>query len=106
MTDEQIYESAKREWLSVLMQLWTAIGKPVEPERLKVYRDQLSIVPLGLLELAITRVMQENTWSNVPPVGTIWQAIRKILGNPYDLTGELSVWRPMPRSRVMQVELI
>jgi hypothetical protein len=93
-TDEQIYQAALAEWTGILSQLWTAIGKPIEPERLKVYCDQLGSVKMGLLEKAIQRVLRENTWSNVPPVGTIWQAIRNELGNPYDLQFALEHWQP------------
>lgn len=104
-TKEEIYQAALAEWMGILAQLWIGIGKTPEPERLKVYRDQLATIPLGLLEKAIARVMRENTWSNVPPVGTIWQAIRKELGNPHDLDYSLEEWQPVYRSRQMQTEL-
>jgi len=106
LTNEQAYQLELREWMSVLAQLWTGIGKPLEPERLKIYRDQLKAVPLGLLDLAIARVMRENTWSNVPAVGVIWQAIRKELGDPHDLIYSLQIWHPAYRSRQEQPELL
>jgi hypothetical protein len=93
-TEQEIYQAALAEWTGILAQLWTAIGKPIEPERLQVYRDQLGDVPLGLLERSIRRVLRENTWSNVPPIGTIWQAIRKELGDPYDLQIAIENWQP------------
>jgi hypothetical protein len=101
-TEQEIYEAALADWMGVLGQLWTAIGKPIESNRLKVYRDQLGDVPLGLLEKSIARVLRENTWSNVPPVGTIWQAIRKELGDPYDLQVALENWQ-LPMRRMMGV---
>lgn len=102
MTDDQIYEAALEEWTGILAQLWTGIGKPPDDQRLKIYCDQLKDVPLGLLELSINRVMRENTWNVVPPVGTIWQAIRKELEAPHDLDYALKIWHPVYRSRLEQ----
>jgi hypothetical protein len=101
-SEDEIYKAALTEWLSVLAQLWYGIGKQPEPERLKVYRDQLASVPLGLLELSIMRVMREETWAVIPSVGRIWQAIRKECGSPYDLDIALKEWHPSYRSRMEQ----
>lgn len=110
MTDEQALQSAYQvalaEWTGILAQLWTGIGKPLEPERLKIYRDQLQAVPLGLLELAVTRVMREETWLIVPSAGRIWEAIRKELGDPHDLDYSLQIWHPAYRSRQEQPGLL
>jgi hypothetical protein len=92
MTDQEIYNAALEEWTGIIAQLWTGIGKPVEQDRLKIYCDQFGKVPLGLLELTINRVMRENTYSNVPPVGVIWQVIRQELSNPYDLNEAIESW--------------
>jgi hypothetical protein len=105
MTDEQVYEAALEEWTGILAQLWTGIGKSPDDQRLKIYCDQLKDVSLGLLELAISRVMRENTWNVVPPIGTIWQAIRKELGDPHDLEYSLKIWHPVYRSRLAQESL-
>lgn len=103
--DQEPYRVALAEWVGVLAQLWTGIGKTPEPDRLKIYQTQLAAVPLGLLELAVSRVMRENTWSVVPPVGAIWQAIRKELGNPYNLETALEEWHPVYPSRKAQLEM-
>lgn len=105
MTDAKIYEEALEEWTSILAQLWTGIGKPIDDQRLKIYCDQLKDVPMGLLENAINRVLRQNTWNVIPPVGTIWQAIRKELGDPHDLDYSLKIWHPIYRSRLQQVEM-
>jgi len=94
MSNEQIYNLALEEWMGVLASMYTLIGKPVDIERLKIYRRNLSRVPLGLLELAIDRVFRENTYQTVPVTGVIWEAIRKELGNPYDLDSSLERWEP------------
>ena len=106
MTDKEIYQAALAEWMGVLSQLWIGIGKAPDPERLKVYCDQLKAVPLGLLENAIARVMRENTWSNVPTVGVIWSAIRKELCDPHDLDYSLKIWHQAYRSRQERLELL
>ena len=51
-TEEEIRQAAVEDWLGVLARLWTAIGKPIEAERLQLYRDALHGVPLGILEKA------------------------------------------------------
>ncbi len=62
------------EWLGVLAELWTAAGKPLEADRLKVYRQSLGEVPLGLLERAVRRVIRENVYHVVPLPGVVWAA--------------------------------
>lgn len=89
MNDNEIYQAAMTEWLGVICRLWTAVDKEIEPARLDIYRRELAIVPLGLLEKAISRCIRENRYNNIPSVGTIWQAIRKELGDPYDVDAEI-----------------
>jgi len=93
-SDSQIFQMAYEEWVGVLAQLWTCIGKPVEADRLRIYCDQLKKLPLGLLEASIAKLMMENTWLTVPPVGAIWQAVRHELRDPYDLEIALEAWQP------------
>lgn len=85
MTERDEKPLLHEEWIGVITQLWTSIGKPLDPERLRIYCSQLQQVPIGLLERSITRLMKENTWLSVPPIGAIWQAVRHELGDPYDL---------------------
>jgi hypothetical protein len=80
------------EWVGELVRLWDAVGKPLDASRLEIYQRELGDIPLGLLRLAISRVIRENTYSNVPPVGTIWAAVRKELGDPHDLMQSLADW--------------
>lgn len=91
-TDEDIYQAALEEWLGILGQLWTAYDKEIEPDRLEIYRKQFSILPMGLLDVAVTRAIREHTFNSVPTVGEVWQAVRKILGNPSDLDGAIEHW--------------
>lgn len=79
MDDQGIYDAAMEEWMCVLAQLWEAIDKPLDTKRLKIYRNQLDIVPLGLLDKSVKRVIREHNYSNIPPTGTIWQAVKKEL---------------------------
>lgn len=91
-TDQEIYQAAMEEWLSVLTQLWTAYDKPLDPERLTLYQKMLGEVPLGLLEKAVKRVIREHKYNSVPAVGDVWSAIRKELGNPYDIDQAIQAW--------------
>ncbi len=62
------------EWSGVLAELWTAAGKPLEADRLQVYRQSLGEVPLGLLERAMRRVIRENVYHVVTLLGVVWAA--------------------------------
>ncbi len=64
----------------MLAELWTAAGKPLEADRLKVYRQSLGEVPLGLLERAVRRVIRENVYPVGPLPGMVWAAVRRTLG--------------------------
>ncbi len=79
VSDEQIYAAGMEEWVGAVAQLWDAIGKPVEKKRLELYCKQLSIVPLQLLESGVAYAIRNNTYSTVPPIGKIWEGIRKEL---------------------------
>jgi len=92
LTDKQIVEMATEEWVRVLARMWEAIDKPIDADRLQVYRRELGTIPLGLLEKAVSRCIRENTWLTVPPVGKIWEALRKELGNPYDVNQAIAEW--------------
>lgn len=85
-------QTVLEDWLTVLSRLWTSYGKPLEPERLQEYQRMLQIVPLGLLEKAIDRVVREHTFNSVPTVGEVWFAVRKELGNPLDIEQAIEAW--------------
>ena len=93
-SEEEIQDLAKDDWVMVLVRLWDAVGKSVEaePERLDVYRRELVEVPRGLLERAVSRVIRENQYNNVPTVGVIWNALRAELGHPYDIQDAIQNW--------------
>jgi hypothetical protein len=92
LADEEITRMATQDWLGVLAQLWTAVGKPIDPERLNVYRAALAGVPLGLLELAVVRVLRENQYQVVPLPGLVWEALGKELGSPNDMWMAVEGW--------------
>lgn len=93
MSDDDIFQAAMEEWLGVLVRLWQAVGKPVDAERLQIYQRELGDVPLGLLEKAVTRLIREWSYANVPNVSEIWKAVRKELNDPNDLPIALESWK-------------
>lgn len=93
LSDEEINQAAQKEWLEVLVRLWEAVDKPVDVKRLKNYSRELGSVPMGLLEAAVSRCIRENTYTNVPSVGKVWEAVRKELRNPYDLDAAIETWK-------------
>ena len=88
------------EWLWVLAVLWTAAGKPLEADRLQMYRQSLGEVPLGLLELAVRRVIRENVYHGVPLPGVVWAAVRRELGDPWDVRLAIENWAFSRRAMV------
>lgn len=92
MPDELIYESPQEEWMSILARLWIAFDKPLDADRLRIYSDELSAIPMGLLEKAISRTIREHRFSNVPSIGDVWRALQTELGNPYDLQQAIESW--------------
>ncbi len=88
----EVDQAARKEWLEVIARLWEAVDKPIDAARLKNYQRELAIVPLGLLEKAVSRCIRENTFSNVPPIGKVWEAVTHELGNPHDITQALENW--------------
>ena len=85
-SEAELEQALADEWNGVLMSLWDAIGKEVDFRRLALYARQLGMVPLGLLEQAVSLAIRDNgSYATVPTVGAIWQALRKVLGNPLDL---------------------
>jgi hypothetical protein len=86
------YDQPLEEWLGVLAELWKAAGKPVEADRLEIYAKSLGEVPLGLLEMAVQRVIRENMYHIVPLPGVVWEAVKKELGNPWDIRMALEDW--------------
>lgn len=95
---EQAYKTAMTEWVETVAQLWDAIGKPVDEKRLNVYCKQLQSVPLGLLEIGINYAIANNTYTVVPPVGQIFEGIRKEIvstANPrpgLDMNEMIELW--------------
>jgi hypothetical protein len=47
---------------------------------------------LGMLELAVLRVIRENPYQMVPLPGAVWVAVRKELGNPHDVHAAIEAW--------------
>lgn len=100
MTDDEITQAAREDWLSVLAQLWIAYDKEIDPERLGLYQRQFGQIPLGLLQDGVDRAIREQAFNSVPTVGDVWRAIRAVLGNPRDLETAIERWKNKQWSRV------
>ena len=92
LTDAEIQQMAAEDWLGVMTKLWSAFGKPLDPDALTIYQEMLGGVPLGLLALAIQRVVREHKYNSVPIVHEVWAAVRKELGNPEDVDQAIENW--------------
>ena len=92
MNEHEMNQAALKEWMDVLVRLWDATDKPLDAKRLQNYRRELENVPMGLLEKAVSRCIRENTYNNIPSVGKVWEAVRKELGNPFDIDAAIERW--------------
>lgn len=78
LSDAEINQMATEEWLGVLSRLWIAVGKQIDAERLKVYRDLLGDIPMGILEVAVKNSLEDQfDYSTVPLPGKVMQEARK-----------------------------
>ena len=93
MTDDDVHQEALQDWLKILSRLWTAYGKPIDPEQMVIYRDMLGSLPLGLLEKAIDQAVRDHAYNSVPIVKEVWDAVRKELDNPFDIDQAIEQWR-------------
>lgn len=75
-SDKEIHEMAVADWYSILEDMWVAVGKEIDKERLLIYGKDLGNVPCELLERAIRRIRMTSIYSQVPTIGEIWQAVR------------------------------
>ncbi len=92
-TEEGIEQAASVEWLDVLSGMWEAIGKPLDEKRLNKYAKELSTIPLGLLERAVSRAIRNNgEYQVVPTIAAIWKAARVELRNPLDIDSAIERW--------------
>ena len=92
-TDIEIEQCANVEWLETLSGMWEAIGKPLDEKRLQKYAKELNGIPLGLLEKAVSRAIRNSgDYQVIPTISAIWGALRRELGNPYDIDQAIERW--------------
>ena len=66
-TDEEADESLRKEWFNVLRRLWLAYDKKIDAEQFKLYADELSNIPIGLLEPGIKALINDMNRTNYFP---------------------------------------
>jgi hypothetical protein len=98
-TENEIHEMAASDWMGTLAKLWTAAGKPIDADRLDVYREALGFIPTGLLEQAVMRVVREHIYANVPQPAVVIDALKAELGHPSNLDNAIENWIEQEWSR-------
>ena len=75
------YNTARKaqtlDWEGVLTKLWTAFGKPLDPAQFKVYREELSDVPLGVLEHVVGETIKRHKFNSVPTLAELTTVMRE-----------------------------
>lgn len=93
VTEAESDQAANVEWVDLLTGMWDAIGKPLDEKRLHKYVKELSWIPMGLLERAVSRAIRTSgDYLVVPTIAAIWNAVRKELKNPLDLDEAIERW--------------
>jgi hypothetical protein len=85
-SDQEIYNLALQEWTGILTKLWTAFGKdPFANEltkaQLKVYKDALGDLPLGILESVVEETIRRHKYNSVPTLGEVQDVLDDL--HPY-----------------------
>lgn len=101
ITEDSVIEEEKdnhwveqfTEWVSPLAGMWDAIGKPVDAKRLSEYQRVFSEIPHGLLSQMVDRAIRDNgAYQSVPTIGACWEALKKVLRNPFDVDAAIETW--------------
>ena len=71
-------KEANKEWDGVLLKLWTAFGKPLDPAQFKVYREELADVPLGVLEHVVGETIKRHKYNSVPTLAEVNTVMREL----------------------------
>jgi len=77
----EIYKGLMSEWVGILLQLWEAFGKVVDPKQLKVYIAKLKDVPLGILEHIVEIAIRNHHYNSVPTLAEVVDVLNEY--HPY-----------------------
>jgi hypothetical protein len=91
-SDDKIYQAAKAEWMSILLQLWEAYGKQPDPKQLKVYVKQLGDLPMQTLEKTVAVLLREHKFNSVPTIAEIWAVVKQLNGDQDTVTAQTKPW--------------
>jgi len=75
MTEQEVYDSMKAEWMAVLLQLWEAYGKVPDRKQFKVYVTQLGHLSIGQLEAGIAHMLTHHKYNSVPTIAEVTEAV-------------------------------
>ena len=75
MTEQEVYDSMKAEWMAVLLQLWEAYGKVPDRKQFKVYVTQLGHLSIGQLEAGIAHLLTHHKYNSVPTIAEVSEAV-------------------------------
>jgi hypothetical protein len=75
MTEQEVYDSMKAEWMAVLLQLWEAYGKVPDRKQFKVYVTQLGHLSIGQLESGIAHLLTHHKYNSVPTIAEVVDAV-------------------------------
>ena len=80
------------EWSAIVMRLFDASGKEPTQRQLKAYYTALAHIPIGLLEPAVTKTLQEHRFASVATAAQVIDAVYRALGKPRNLQAAIDNW--------------
>lgn len=100
-------ENILNDWGRILATLWVAYDKPVDPERFRIYKNQLARLPLGLLEAVVNRAIRNHQYNTVPTLGDVWMAAKAELlaagchNADCDVDAAIEQWQDLQFARIV-----
>ena len=80
------------EWTAIVMRLFDAAGKEPTPGQMKAYYAALAHIPIGLLEPAVTKALQEHRFASAATPAQVIDAVYRALGKPRNLQAAIDNW--------------
>lgn len=71
-------KEVNKEWDGILMRLWTAFGKSLDPAQFRVYRETLADVPLGVLEHVVEVTIKRHKYNTVPTLALVNEVLMEL----------------------------
>lgn len=74
-----LHREIKKALMDALLKLWYAIGRPADPNQLKVYVEAFDGYPPEVINQAVSHLLETHRYTSVPTIAEIREAIAKVV---------------------------